>query len=416
MTNNQKWETELHIKAPWKIDEVSLKLQENTKQEEIHIVLSYKRGTHFADETGTLCPVFDTYTKTWRHLDSDKHHCFAHCRVPRIETTEGKVRLINVPWARQDSSFTLCFEAHILHLLAKNQPITSICTQLNETSDRILVVFNHWVNTAYSSQHIDQNIEAIGIDEQSNKTKDRHITILVDLKNQRVLSVLKGKNQETIQQIKDYLSNKGIEASQIKHISGNFFNQTILTELTSSFPHATLYCDRFYVLQLLNNAMEQVSNTERKNIKKVAKHHTLFQTDPACLSAEQKTMLLKLTTGFPRIEKAYRLKILFNTLWEQKSIQAANTFLESWYSAAEESGLTPFKAFAKTIKKHQNSIVNFPAIPTSTTVMENIHEKIQQIKNRKSGLRNIENVSNMIYLLCGKLSFPSFPECTEEIT
>lgn len=415
VTNTKKWETELHIKEPWKIDDVSLKHsadQGNTAREECHVSLSYKRGSHFADETGTPCPVFDTYNKTWRHIDYDKHRCYVHCKVPRIETTEGKVKQSNIPWARKGSGFTLCFEAYVLHLLTKNQLFNSVCKQLNETPDRILVIFNHWVNAAYLAQHIDQNLDIIGLGEQSSSAENRHSTTLIDLKNQRVLLVMEGKSQENIQQVKIYLENKKIAAAQIKHISGDFFNQAILTELKACFPNTTIHCDRFYVTQHLNDAIEQISNTERKNIKSLAKHRSLLRTDLTHLSTEQKTALLQLTTKFPRIEKAYRLKVLFNDLWEQKSVQDAEAFLASWCLSAEESGLASFKEVAQTLRKHKDNIVNFTTIPTSQTVMGNMHEKIQRII--KSGLRNTENLSNMIYLLCGKLSFPSYPEYTDE--
>jgi hypothetical protein len=49
--------------------------------------------------------------KTWRHLIFFEHTCLLHCSVPRIRTSEGKVRLVNVPWARKNSGFTLLFEA-----------------------------------------------------------------------------------------------------------------------------------------------------------------------------------------------------------------------------------------------------------------------------------------------------------------
>lgn len=419
MTNPQKWETALHISAPWKIEGSWFdpsKNKKTAKQNALHISLSYTRGTHFADETGTPCPVYETEHKTWRHLNYGEQPCYVHCKVPRIQTTEGKFKLINVPWARQGSGFTIAFEAHTISLIANNQTMISICKHLGETSDRILPIFNYWVNKAYAFQHIDQNMDAIGIDEQSHRTDKHHITTLVDLNNDRVLLVVEGKAQETLQKIKAYLESKGINPLQIKHISGDFFDHTSLASTQHYFPNATLYWNRFYVLQHLNEIMDQISRTERKNIKRLAKHSALFRTAPPRLSPEQKTILLQLTTQFPRIEKAYRLKILLNTLWEQKSEQAGQTFLESWCQSVEETGLLPFKEFAQRLKKRKDNIISFTTMSTSTTVMENIHEKIHQIRSRKSGLKNIENFSNMVYLLCGKLSFPDFQECADEDT
>jgi transposase len=43
-------------------------------------------------------------------------------RVPRVETPEGKVVLIEVPWARPGSGFTLLFEAWAM-LLSAEMPV-----------------------------------------------------------------------------------------------------------------------------------------------------------------------------------------------------------------------------------------------------------------------------------------------------
>ena len=71
------------------------------------IKIDFKRGSKFADETGKLCEVYDTKQKTWRHLNFFQHACYLHCRVPRITTSDGQVKLVEVPWSRAGSGFTL---------------------------------------------------------------------------------------------------------------------------------------------------------------------------------------------------------------------------------------------------------------------------------------------------------------------
>jgi hypothetical protein len=46
-----------------------------------------------------------------------EHSSFIYCKVPRIKTSDGKVRLIDVPWSRKNSGFTLLFEALSMSLI-----------------------------------------------------------------------------------------------------------------------------------------------------------------------------------------------------------------------------------------------------------------------------------------------------------
>ena len=111
MENSKKlFEIALQLESPWYIKDVKFKLIGKTFGQ-LDIYLDFTKGAKFQDETGTACPVHDTKTKTWRHLDIFQHNCYLHARVPRIKTTSGSVRMVQVPWARPRSGFTLLFEA-----------------------------------------------------------------------------------------------------------------------------------------------------------------------------------------------------------------------------------------------------------------------------------------------------------------
>jgi transposase len=55
--------------------------------------------------------VHDTVKKTWRH------EAFLHARVARIDCPKCGVRLVNMPWARPGSDFTLLFKAFVMTLI-----------------------------------------------------------------------------------------------------------------------------------------------------------------------------------------------------------------------------------------------------------------------------------------------------------
>ena len=102
------------MQLPWEIESVALKTLEPDKQE-LHIEVGHKRGSTFLYE-GEY-PVYDHLYRTWRHLRFFQHDCYLHARVPRIKTKDGKVRLVDVPWAESGSSFSLLFEHNIIQFV-----------------------------------------------------------------------------------------------------------------------------------------------------------------------------------------------------------------------------------------------------------------------------------------------------------
>jgi transposase len=74
-----------------------------------------------------------------------EHTCYLHCAVPRITTTTaGKVRTVDVPWARSGSGFTLLFEA----LIEREMPVNRVAEILKVNPQRIWTLFNHWISKA----------------------------------------------------------------------------------------------------------------------------------------------------------------------------------------------------------------------------------------------------------------------------
>jgi transposase len=124
MNSTELFSIALGLQKPWQIESVELRLDE-ANQKSLHIELSFERGSKFTDERGILCPVHDTLTRSWRHLNFFEHECYLHCKVPRITNSADKVRQVSVPWAREGSGFTLLFEAFAMHLIENEMPVSN---------------------------------------------------------------------------------------------------------------------------------------------------------------------------------------------------------------------------------------------------------------------------------------------------
>ena len=76
--------------------------------------------------------IHDTKDKVWRHLNFFQFKAFIHARVPRTVCQKcGSIRLIDVPWARKSTGFTLLMDALIL-LFAQNMPISGVAEIIDE--------------------------------------------------------------------------------------------------------------------------------------------------------------------------------------------------------------------------------------------------------------------------------------------
>ncbi|MCH6559487.1 transposase, partial [candidate division KSB1 bacterium] len=180
---------------------------------------------------------------------------------------------------------------------------------------------------------------------------------------------------------------------------------SFIAGVNEHFPKAEVHFDRFHVVKLLNEAMDNVRKSERKQHEALKGHKYTFLKNQKNLSDDKKQELNKLIKLYPILGKAYRLKELFNDLWDMESEEEAGAFIVDWCKEVDATDIQPFKKFTKTIKSHWTSIINFCETGITNGILEGINNKVQLAKRRARGYRTTENFINMIYFLCGKLKF-----------
>lgn len=403
MNSIEIFQLALQLSAPWHVSGISFKEVGNGGKKELHIEIGYEQGYVF----GTNSKVHDTLPRTWRHLNFFQHECYLHCKVPRLKTADGKVKLVEVPWARKGSGFTLLFEAFSMALIEGEMPVNKAADLVGEYPQRLWNIFNYWIQLAYQADKQDE-VRQIGIDETSVRKGHDYVTVAADLNTRRVIHVTPGKDSHTIGRIKGHLQQKGVEAEAITDACIDM-STGFIAGMQEHFPNTTITFDKFHVVKLLNEAMNEVRKREAREHALLKGHkYTLLKSDHN-LSPRQKQERETLIELLPTIGKAYRLKVLFRDFWEFKNKQEAMAFLAYWCDLVEEEGIFAFKKFVSTIKSHWNGIVNYIGSQIANGVMEGINNKIQLAKRRARGYRNITNFIHMIYFIAGKLKF-NYPQ------
>ncbi|GFO77770.1 transposase, ISL3 family [Bathymodiolus platifrons methanotrophic gill symbiont] len=403
MNNESLFSMALGLQSPWKVEEIIFSNDNILEQNELHLQIGFESGARFADESGVLCPVHDTVDRQWQHLSFFEHSCYLHCSVPRITTTDGKVRTVEVPWARPGSGFTLLFEAMAWALIEREMPVNRVAEMLKVNPHRIWTIFNHWIGKAKIADEV-SSMTQLGIDETSSKKGHKYVTLDVDLDESRVIFVTEGKGKATLHNLQEHLENKGVEKEQIEQISRDL-SPSFIDGAAETFPSAEITFDRFHVVKLLNEAMNQVRISERKEHDALKGHKYTFLRNRENLTNKQEVSLAEMIDLYPTLGQAYRLKELFNDLWSMPDKVSAEAFLKQWCEEVEKPKISAFMKFVKTVRSHWSGIIHFVETKITNGILEGINSKVQLAKRRARGYRNINNFTNMIYFLCGKLKF-----------
>jgi transposase len=399
MNNEQIFQLGLGLVEPWFVSKAELVQGEASK--ELHLHLDYHQG-YFVDGSGRS-NVHDRVDRTWRHLNFFEHKCFLHCRVPRVLGEDGKVKQVEVPWAREGSGFTLLFEAFTMLLIEQEMPVNKVGKTVSTWPKRIWTIFNHWLGRAYAkADHA--GIEVLGIDETSSKRGHDYVTLAVDMKTSRVVHATKGKGAETITAIAGHLQAKGTPPEAIKQVCIDL-SPSFISGVEKEFTKASIVFDRFHVKALLNKAMDDVRKHEvKKHAILKGQKYLFLKSEKNLLDYQLALRDLSLET-LPGLGEAYRLKVLFDDFWTIRDPEKAQSFLAFWCDLAADAAIGPFVKFAKTVAQHWAGITNYTKYHLSNGILEGINSKVQLAKARARGYRNIQNFINMIYFLTGMLKF-----------
>jgi len=405
MNNEQLFQLALNIEAPWLVTKTEFRNAEGKRS--MHITLEYQSG-FFTWPTGHSA-VHDRVDRTWRHMNFFEHECYLHCKVPRVYDQDGKVKQVEVPWARTGSGFTLLFEAFSMFLIEQEMPVNKVGETISEYPKRVWTIFNYWISVAYSeADH--SGITALGVDETSSKKGHNYLTLAVDMEEKRVVHATEGKGADTLTAIANYLKgkeDKGTPPEQIGQICIDL-SPAFISGIGKEFPEAQIVFDRFHVKALLNKAMDDLRKKERKEHLMLKGQKYLFLKAEENLNAYQLALRDLSLEALPTLGEAYRLKILFDDFWSMDDPQTAQGFLAYWCDLAIEAGIESFVKFAKTVADHWTGITNYTKYHLSNGILEGINSKVQLAKARARGYRKTENFINMIYLIAGKLKF-SYP-------
>ena len=397
----------LGLEEPWFIQSIEWDPLEG--RVDLHV--SFREGTRFpCPKCGGSHPVHDCLERTWRHLNLFQHKTYLHARVPRVECPEHGVHQIAVPWGEERSGFTLLFEAFVMEL-APLLPVKEISRVLGETDTRLWRIIRRHVDRFLSTQDL-TGLRRVGVDETSYRRGHRYVTAFVDLDRGHAIWVTEGKGKAVLARFAAYLTSRGVDPSVITDFTLDM-SEAFIQGIGENFPQARLTFDKFHVIKMMNEAVDQVRREERRSAEELTGSRYLWLYNPESLSPKQQAALTALlaSRNTRKTQRAYALKLLLQEFYEKVPRWGA-VWLKRWYWRASHSRLEPVKKLARTIKNHWEGVLNHIRTGIDNGILEGRNSLFKAASAKARGYRT-STYAALSYLLVNakmQLRFPGLRE------
>ena len=369
---------------------------------------------------GRHCQGYDQPTKkpkVWRGLDWGGILVEIECSTHRVCCPKHGVVTAAVPWAYPGSSFTKEFDLTVTWL-AKYLPRSAVANFMRiERLDGLV---------------------RIGIDETSYRKGHKYITVIVNHDTNTVVWVADGHGRSVLEQFYKALTDE--QLASIKVVTGD--GARWITDCVNEFtPDCERCVDPFHVVEWAMEALDEVrrdrwraayekakqlaaENPQKRGRPKTADEtaakvqeakvkaseiknasYTLGKA-PEHLTENQRIRLDMIQANDPQLYRAYCLKESLRLLLKSTDVEQAEADLKHWLWWASHSRIPAFKDLYKKIKRHKEHILNTIRLGLSNARIEATNNKIKLIIRKAYGFRNIQNMMDMVYLVCSKIQVP----------
>lgn len=412
----------LGLADPWKVDKVEL----NTAKRRIDFEVIHAGGRLACPACGAQGQsVHERVSRSWRHLDFFQFEAWLHASIPRVGCTAcGKTSQVPVPWAREGSGFTMLFEALAISL-CQDLPVRQAAQMLRVADKQLWRRIEHYVQQARAAQDMG-DVRLIGIDETSVCRGQQYITVVHDLDAKRLLFATPGRDHHTVERFAQDLTAHGGQRENIAHACMDM-SAAYALGVGKSLPNAQISYDRYHVVALANEAMDEVRSAEWKqeaarvqaalgSLGTRERRSVLWamRRNPSGWSAAQSQAMHWLQRANLKSTRAWRLKMGLRQVYAQARMHGdadtAAADLKRWIGWARRSRLASFKRLGATLATHFEAVVRGMFEHRSNAFVEAMNGLLQQAKRAARGFRNAATFISIAYLRMGKLThLPASP-------
>lgn len=404
-----------------------LRVEENTVQDTLYVYIRpHKHKKHVCPFCNKKASGYDVKTKErqWRGLDMGTYKVIIVTDVHRICCPEHGVVTEKNSWSFHGSRFTKKFEQQAAYL-AVHQSKKLVCEQMRINWRTVGSIISR-VKKAKEKDPEKKfsNLVAIGIDETSYRKGHTYLTTVVDHTTGEVIWAHDGFGKNVLEEFFRMISNSCAESIQMASGDGA---RWIKDTVQKHAPHACFCIDPYHVVSWAIEAMDLARRRiwrEAYGVEKLLPKRNVGRPkkgeepavkeskvlkgaryplgkNPENLTEKQAAALEEIRTVYPRLFRAYQLKEGLRAIFHMED--GVETELNKWLSWACRCRIPEFVSLSKKIRRHRESILNTMKYGLSNARIEATNNKIKLVIRRSYGFGNVQNLIDMIMLVCSNL-------------
>jgi len=330
----------------------------------------------------------------------------------RVDCPRCGVKVEQVPWATGKSPVTRSL-ALFLADWAKLLSWQEVGQRFDVGWHRVFEAVRYVVEWGLEQRDV-SGITAIGVDEIQFGRGHRYLTVVYQLcgNTRRLLFVGPNRDSAAFSAFFDEMGEQW--CAEITHVCSDMW-QAYLKVIKKRLENAIHILDRFHIVKLLNEAVDKVRRQEAAELRKqgldlLKGMRYVFLKRPENLTeGQQERLLAVMGKRWLRTVRAYLWKEKFQWFWNYTSPYWARHYLRRWCKGAMRSRLRPLKKFVRTIRSHEDLIMNwFEAKKLyNSGAVEGMNRKINLITRKSYGYRNLEVLKIALFHTLGDLPEPT---------
>lgn len=337
--------------------------------------------------------------------------CYLSYCLRRVNCPDCGVKVEKVPWAQGKRPLCSVYERFLAgwaRRLSWKQTAEAFRTSWHSVFTSVKAV------VTYGLKHRSlEGVEAIGVDEWQWRKGHDYVTLVYQIEGdcRRLLHVAP---KRTVRSLLSFFRMMGpAHTAKIRYVCSDMW-KPYLKVIAKKIPQACHILDRFHIVANLNKALNEVRAGEARRMKRegyeeVLKHTKYcFAKNPQNLTDAQRARLDHVIQYDLKSVKAYLLKESFQVFWNYTSPYWAKWYLKKWCYRAARSQIDPIKRFVKSIRKHEDLIINFfrAKKTLSSGIVEGLNRNVNLVTRKAYGYRTFSALEVSLYHALGKLPEP----------
>lgn len=369
--------------------------------EHILIELIRTKKTGNCPKCGTRCShIKDRCKRRIRDLDIVNSKTMIGFEEYKIECSCGYSGVEKLSFVNKFSRFTKRFE-YKSAILCKVMTIKDVANEMKldwTTVKRIdkLYLKRFFVDLKYL------NPKRIGIDEIAYEKGHKYLTVVRDVDKNKGIWAGIGRKKDTIDK---FFIKLGKRKSQQIHVAVmDMWDPYIKSVLENT--KSDIVFDKFHIAKKINEAVDKVRRKEftkadEQERKRMKKKRFLILARQKRLDDSKRESLFDLLDINKQLYSAYLIKEQALDIFDEKNPDSAMKRLKKWFRNVAETGIEQFEPVLKTIKRYLYGIKNYFKHQLTNAASEGFNNKINVIKRKAYGFRDLEYFMLKIYQSCG---------------